>query len=319
MTRLRLVYRSYGGENRKNRPFFYNKLLTLTSFIRAAAQVPEAEVIFLNDGPIPQARLDLMNRYGTPHPIEGGPNGLRASYRYGLKLPDKLGWPDEDVVAYVEDDYLFTEDAFIALADAADQLPEVSYFALYGARPESDEPADREFHGVPHSWSAQPDLVAGGRRWVNIASTTSTFCARVGALREDLPIFWQCMIPFRKRFLDHETCLLYQGLVPYRGMELLTGLPDDYVPSARGVVRTVFLVPFRIGLNIRARRQKDPHYLYAVTPNLTNHLEEGVMNQDQDWPAEAAGVAAWAQDQQLDEVSATIRQVLSEPGVTGPS
>jgi hypothetical protein len=161
--------------------------------------------------------------------------------------------------------------------------------------------------------------VAGGRLWVNIASTTSTFCARIGALRQDLPIFWQCMVPFRKRFLDHETCLLYQGHVPYRGLELLTGLPDDYVASARGVVRAVFLVPFRIALNIRARRQKDPHYLYAVTPNLTTHLEEGVMNQDQDWPAEAAKVAAWAQEQQLDEVSSTIRRVLSESGVAGPS
>jgi hypothetical protein len=44
-----------------------------------------------------------------------------------------------------------------------------------------------------------------------------------------------------------------------------------------------------------------------------------VMNQDQDWPAEAAKVAAWAQEQQLDEVSSTIRRVLSESGVAGPS
>jgi hypothetical protein len=310
--RLRLVYRSYGGENRKNRPAYYSKLLTLTSFVRAAVQTPDADVIFLNDGPIPAERLAIMERYGTVVQIENGPVGMRNSYRRGLEMPDQLGWPDDDVVAYVEDDYLFTDDAFVALDEAVRGLPEASYFGLHGARPEPGDAEGRARHGLPKKWHAQPDRVVGERRWRNIASTTSTFCARVGPLRADQPIFRQCMVPFRRRFLDHETCLLYQGQVPYHGLELLTGLPGDYVPSARGAIRTLFLFPFRIALNATARRQLEPHYLYALIPNATTHLEEGVISEDQDWIAEAAKVAVWAEEQALNGASASIREVLAD-------
>jgi hypothetical protein len=40
---LRLVYRSYGGENTKRRPHYYSKVLTLTSFVQAAQRVPGAD------------------------------------------------------------------------------------------------------------------------------------------------------------------------------------------------------------------------------------------------------------------------------------
>ena len=60
----RLVYRSYGGENRKQRPDYYSKVLTLTSFVRAAARLPAADIIFLNDGPVPGDRLAIMERFG---------------------------------------------------------------------------------------------------------------------------------------------------------------------------------------------------------------------------------------------------------------
>jgi hypothetical protein len=252
-----------------------------------------------------------MERYGHVHQIEGGPVGMRKSYRYGLLLPDHLGWPDEDVVSFVEDDYLFTEDAFVALDDAARQLPQASYFTLHGRRPMTDDIAERNEFGLPDAWRPQPDYRIGDRLWLNVASTTSTFGARVGPLRQDLPIFWQCMIPFRNRYLDHETSLIYQGNVPYRGIDLLTGLPGDFVPSLRGVARTLFLVPFRVALNIRGRRQKEAHYLYALSPNATTHLEEGVISPDQDWPVEADKVATWADEQSLTTASTTIRRVLS--------
>lgn len=39
-----LVLRSYGGENHKNTPPWYSETLAMTSFVRAVAEVPEAEV-----------------------------------------------------------------------------------------------------------------------------------------------------------------------------------------------------------------------------------------------------------------------------------
>ena len=61
---LHLVYRSYGGENLKRRPFYYSKMLALISFVRAATKVRDAELLFLNDGPIPDDKLAVMSRYG---------------------------------------------------------------------------------------------------------------------------------------------------------------------------------------------------------------------------------------------------------------
>lgn len=291
---LHLVYRSYGGENRKRRPGYYSKLLTLSSFVRAAAQLPDADVVFVNDGPIPETRLAIMKSRGRILSIGDAPSGMRASYTYALGLPDREGWADEDVVMYLEDDYLFTEHAFIALDDAATHLPEASYFALYGERPDYLELADRRRFSVPEGWHPQPDLVTRGRTWFNQASTTSTFGARVSALRSDLDIFEQCMRPFRKRFLDHESCLLVQGAIPYHGWQLVAGLPGDFEPSLRNIARAIVLVPYRFALNRRARKQLRPHLLYAVTPNEATHLEHPVISPDRDWESLAHDVQCWA-------------------------
>ena len=294
-----LVYRSYGGENRKRRPDYYSKVLTLTSFVRAASRLPQAEIIFLNDGPVPAERLAIMERFGRVVQLADEPQGLRASYRAALLLSTTELWPDDDVVSYVEDDYLFTEDAFLALAEATAELPQASYFAVYGDRPDDSNPGVTITHSLRHDWAPMPDLVVGDRVWFNRASITSTFSARVGALRADLPVFLACMRPFRKRFLDHETCLIYQGYVPYHGRELLLGLAGDFVPSVRGVVRTVVLVPFRIALNRLARRRSAAHLLYVLTPNEATHLEHPVISPDRDWQAVAIEVTQWATGHRL--------------------
>jgi glycosyl transferase family 2 len=308
---LRLVYRSYGGENTKRRPHYYSKLLTLTSFVQAAQRVSGVEVIFLNDGPIPANRLAIMSRFGEVIQIADQPQGLRASYRAALAMAQTKPWPDHDVVSFVEDDYLFTPDALGYLVEAAAGLPEASYFSLYGNRPDYADPKVRVEHSLPRSWSPAPDIRVGTRVWYNRAGIASTFAARVGVLRADIPIFLQCMLPFRRRFLDHETCLIYQGFVPYYGWELLLGLPEDFTPSVRGVLRTIVLIPFRIALNVRARRQREPHLLYTLTPNEATHLEHPVMSADQDWEAVAAQVADWAEANGLAAPAASIRDSLA--------
>ena len=289
-----LVYRSYGGENRKQRPHYYSKLLTLTSFVRAASRIAEADITFLNDGPIPADRLAIMERFGRVVQLAETAQGMRASYRAALLLSTTEPWSDDDVVSYVEDDYLFTEDAFLALTEATAELAQVSYFTLYGDRPDYSDPNVRIARSLPKHWSAAPDLRAGGRVWFNLAAIASTFSARVGVLRADLPVFFACMRPFRRRFLDHETCLIYQGYVPYHGRELLLGLPGDFVPSLRGVARAVFLVPFRIALNRLARRHRAANLLYALTPNEATHLEHPVISPDRNWAAVAHDVTRWA-------------------------
>jgi hypothetical protein len=308
---LHLVYRSYGGENLKRRPFYYSKMLALISFVRAATEVEDAELLFLNDGPIPDDKLNVMRRYGRVAETGEEAKGMRASYRAALDLVTTESWTDDDVVCYVEDDYLFMADALIALTEAVAALPEASYFSFYGTRADYDDPLERIEQGVPRDWKAQPDRRIGDRVWFNRASIASTFAARVGILREDLPIFIQCMRPFRHRYLDHETCLLYQGFVPYHGLEFFFGLPGDFEPGLRGVIRGAVLVPFRIALNLRARRQRTSHLLYTVTPNLATHLEHPVISPDRDWAAVAEEVAQWAEDNGLEASSSAIRERLS--------
>ena len=308
---LHLVYRSYGGENLKRRPFYYSKMLALISFVRAATKVRDAELLFLNDGPIPDDKLAVMSRYGRVVQTGEQAKGMRVSYRAALDLVTTESWTDDDVVYYVEDDYLFTADALIALTEAVAALPEASYFSLYGPLADYDDPLERIEHAVPRDWKAQPNRCVGEQVWFNRASITSTFGARVGILREDLPIFIQCMRPFRHRLLDHETCIIYQGFVPYHGSEFFFGLPGDFELGLRGVARAVVLVPFRIALNLRARRQRTPHLLYTVTPNLATHLEHPVISPDRDWVAVAEEVAQWAEDNKMDAPSSAIRKRLS--------
>jgi hypothetical protein len=261
-------------------------MLALISFVRAATEVKGAELLLLNDGPTPDDKLAVMRRYGRVAQTGEKAKGLRASYRAALELVTTESWTDDDVICDIEDDYLVMADALIALAEAVPGLPDASYFSLYGAQPNYDDPLERIELGVLRDWKAHPDRRVGDPVWFNRASVTSTFAARVGILREDLPIFIQCLPPFlRRRILDHETCLLYQGFVPYHRWEFRFGLPGDFEISLRCVVRATVLVPLRIALNLRAHRQGTPHLLYTVTPNLATHLERPVISPDRDWVA----------------------------------
>ena len=287
---IRLVYRSYGGENRKSRPVYYSKLLALASFVRAA-EAADLSITFINDGPIPADRKALMARRGELVPIANGPAGMRTSYLTGLHQATERNWADDDVAYFCEDDYLHTIDAFATLTAAAEQLPQVAYFTLHGAR--KREPAV----DFPHGWRPQPDLTAANIGWSHIPSTTSTFGGRVGAVKQDMGIFRQCMRPFRRTFLDHETCLLYQGYPPYNLPEIFTGLPEHRSSGFASIAKTAVLVPFRVGMNVRAlTRRSSPHLLYAPDRNLACHLENDVISPGVDWPTVASETREWAAD-----------------------
>jgi hypothetical protein len=286
---LRMVYRSYGGENMKSRPPFYSKLLALASFVHAA-EAADAEVTFLNDGPLPADRAALMAGRGEIISIAGGPIGLRGSYIKSLGMPADKGWPPDDLVYFCEDDYLHTADAFTRLAAAAELIPSASYFALHGDLPRSSD----EF---PPKWKRRPDATVEDSTWTNIPSTTSTFGGRVGAIADDMPIFKQCMRPFRRSFLDHETCLLYQGFGPYNLRGLFTGSKERRGEGVAAVAKHAVLLPFRVGMNARAlTRRRQPHLLYAPDSNLACHLETEHMSPGVDWEDVARTTAIWADD-----------------------
>lgn len=293
---VHLIYRSYGGDNRKSRPEWFSKHLAAASFARAA-ETAGLSVHWLNDGPVPEALSALFRQFGDIQTIAGGPVGMRGSYVTALRLAARSDWPDEDVVYFCEDDYLHRPDALVALQAVAENA-DVSYVGLHGGTPEYANVQEYPggFH-YPRDWNPQPDIEAGGHRWVHGVSTTSTFGARLGALRADMGVFRQAMFPFRKRFLDHETAVIYQGRYPYHGKEYLLGAPGDFVPGLRGIARAAVLVPVRLGLTLTASRHANsPHLLYIAAPNLATHAELGIMNPGRDWDALAADTRTWALD-----------------------
>ena len=281
---LRLVYRLYGGQNRKNRPDYFDKGTCLASFL-VAARTADAEAVVLADGPLPAPWRELAERGARVIDIPGGPVGLRGSYWSALRLPDRLGWPDDDVVYFCEDDYLHRPEAFVALRSATESIPAAGYFALYASTPDNPT-ADGS---TPWGWRPAPDAMVDGQRWVNVPSTTSTHGVRLGALRADLGIIRQGMIPYPERFLDHEILMVCQGALPYSPAEIVLGrAATRFRTGYRAVAANCVLTPFRLAFELRAlTRRRQPHLLYASDPNLACHLETPMLAPQVDWPAVA--------------------------------
>ena len=292
---VRPIYRSYGGENLKGRPAYYSKALCLASFLQAVEHA-SVRPVFLNDGPIDSDLVALMTRHGDVVQLGDRPLGMRASYRAALEHPLKASWSDSDVAYFCEDDYLHRPEAFTVLGEAADSIPEAAYFALYGGTRHHPVFGPGVPLRFPPGWRHRPDVVVSGSTWVNIPSTASTFGARVSALRDDLGIMRQGMVPYRSRLLDHETCLAVQGQRPYTAKEVLIGpAATRFRHGPQAVAENVVLSPFRLAFNLRSlSRRRRPHLLYAADPNLACHLETTFMSPGVDWDAEAVRSAEWA-------------------------
>ncbi len=306
--RVHLVYRLYAGENRKGRPDFYGKRVSLASFLLAARTAQAADpnggydVTVLADGPIPADVRALVETLGIVVDIPGGPTGMRGSYRAAMAEPDRAGWTDEDVVYFSEDDYLHVPEAFLGLRSAARTIPSAHYFALYASTPNNPAFGPGVPWGAPSAFRAAPEVVVDGITWVNVPSTASTFGARIGTLRRDMGIIRQGMVPHRNRLLDHETCLVYQGCLPYRPIDLVLGpVGNRFYSGWRAVAANTVFTPFRVAFQLRSlTRRRDRHLLYAADPNVACHLETEFMSPGRDWRAVAARAADWAAEQDFD-------------------
>jgi hypothetical protein len=291
---LRLVYRSYGGENLKNRPPYYGKRLALLSFLRAVQPVRDtAEVVFVNDGPVSPEIAELQAGAGRVLELPGV--GLRGSYLFALRLPKTLGWSDDDLVWFSEDDYLYRPEALANLVAAAQALPEADYFALFGATP--THVPDAVLPLPPRGWRYTVAGEVDGVRWERILSTTSSFGGRVAAIKADLGIFKFCMVPHKNMFRDHDTCVVVQGFEPHPYAELARALVLRGDRTARQWVRDTVMLPFLVATNLRAHRRPANRRLFvAAVPNQVTHLEVGSVAVGTDWEQVAAEVQRWAGD-----------------------
>ena len=289
---LHVIYRSYGGENRKGRPDYYSKMLSLASLVRSFREVApgQAELIFLNDGPIPADRLRLMEMSGQV--LARSKLGLRGSMREALALPTARGWPVSDLVWLSEDDYLYLPRALPDLIAAAEACSDAAYFGLYaliGSRLPSggtfEDPAR-----VPKGWRQSEPVLVRGHAWRRALSTASTFGARVGPLVADRMMMLLAMRTGGA--WDHTTSLMYQGFSPYP-IRALRHSFHDAAGTNNWPHRAAVLVA-RLGLNVyQAARRATPVQLVAADPSLATHLETQYLAQGTDWRAAAEDTQSW--------------------------
>jgi hypothetical protein len=291
---IHIVYRSYGGENKKGRPNYYTKLIALLSTIRAfqTLETGSAELIFLNDGPIPADRLNAMKCVGEI--IQRSNLGLEGSMKAALALPASRGWKDDELVWFAEDDYLYLPHAFADLLRAAELFPQAAYFGLYaqiGDRLPNGTITDER---VPKNWKDSQVTMVNGHPWRRALSTTSTFGARVRPLNEDRQLMKAAMASGGA--FDHTICLMYQGFTPYSLFAL-----TDPVRSARNAkdwLRRVAISAVRVGLNAYHLTQGlvggSARILVASEPALSTHLEIPFLAAGNDWESVALSTKEWA-------------------------
>lgn len=172
---LHIFYRSTGGDNKKNRPPYYSKMLCLRSFLGAFEPVRgRAEITFVNDGPMPDDRLAIMERYGKIVSFPG--LGNSPSYRETLALAVAL--PPDSLVYFAEDDYLYMPQALEKLLAAFDEIPAAEYVTLF-------DHMDRYTRSDDSRRGYSRLYLAGGLHWRTVESTCMTFGARVRTLQSD--------------------------------------------------------------------------------------------------------------------------------------
>jgi len=288
---LSIVYRSHGGENLKARPPYYSKLLALTSVVRAAHESGlSPRLIFSNDGPIPADRLDVMRAWGRVAQVDKGSN--RESYRAAIGMVTSSSWPSDDVVWFAEDDYLYRPESFRMLMAAAAAIPQADYLSMVGGGALDQASPRTATRRHPRRGAADvPDAIdVAGVSWFRGVSTTSTFGARLGVLREDARLLRQ--LPYSGGAWDHTTCLTVQGRQPFSWAEVR----GDLQPGGSGaaLARGAFRASVRAGTNLRSLRRPDRRrLLYLCDPVGTRHLELPGAADGLDWERVADETRAW--------------------------
>jgi len=177
--RLHVIYRICALESPKPRPLWYSKLTCLKSLMNALDKLPDATLWIISDGDLPT--YFPLDYFGLPRTeLFRAKNkfvGNCESFLYSLHRA--LQYPDDDVVYFVEDDYLHLPMALVKLIESFEYG--FSYATLYD-HPARYDRSDLEDQRNPalECWNTH--------HWRTIESICMTFAARVGNLREDQDI-----------------------------------------------------------------------------------------------------------------------------------
>ncbi|WP_369140780.1 hypothetical protein [Modestobacter versicolor] len=304
-SRLRILYRHYGGDNDKPRPEYYSKMLALASMLRAVEALDvEPEIVYINDAVSPGPILSLMEQTGEVVPVRGGSDA--KSYRAMIDRevarpasPDQFLW-------FSEDDYLYRRDALQLLTSGLAALPGADYVTMYGSRSlDVASSGPRAVSFAPGGAEGDPGaaITVDGVQWYRAFASTSTYGTRLGTLREDRRLLVLCANsggPW-----DRTTSQVLAGYRPFGLAELREDvLPRGSVSAAdrgKGLARAAM----RVAVTARSlRRQSRRRTLFAADPELISHMEvhdsttrtvPSAQSAATDWAAIAAETVNWAE------------------------
>jgi hypothetical protein len=186
---IRILYRTCARENQKQRPGWYSKARCLASLMDARRQLPRTAFTIVSDGPPPPEVLGGTDRERDVTVLPGVGNAESFLIAFSIAA----SWPSDDVVYFVEDDYLHTPDALSKLEEAVGEVP-FDYITLYD-HPDRYLPTNHPRHDLPLLTDAL--YTSRSHQWRTVESTCMTFAARVRTLREDFDAFMTYVIPKR--------------------------------------------------------------------------------------------------------------------------
>lgn len=212
-----VFYRTCSIENKAPRPSWYSKELCLKSIIIAfnllQNQVP-ASFTVLHDGEMNRNREWSQVLKQTVEPrgqiIEQSHRGNSASFMESIYRGTML--PEDEIIIFSEDDYLWLTPALIGLFHALTELP-ADYATAYDhpVRYQPDYSLDADY---PH-WHNYI-YITEERHWRQQESTCMTFATEVSTLKNDVEYFEKYQDNGKGSPEDRELFREMQGLGPYR-------------------------------------------------------------------------------------------------------
>ncbi|WP_428235437.1 hypothetical protein [Gracilimonas sp.] len=179
--KIHFIYRSAPGDSKSEaRPVYFDKKHCLISFIHSVQALPDknrGDLIFLNDGNIDSSIIEIMETVNSSiETLEGVGNS--PSLRFAHHLVLKSNWPEEDLVYFAEDDYLYRNEAFQYMLHAAEDISEAHYFTLY------DHP-DRYTRNDDVNDGLSKILKSRDLHWRTVESTCQSYGVRLQSFKKD--------------------------------------------------------------------------------------------------------------------------------------
>jgi hypothetical protein len=173
-------YRLYQGDNAKGRPSFYSKSLAFASFLQGYSILKcDKHLVLMLDG------NELTSEYKR---LAGSHlddlyylSGVGNCTAY-LKLLDVIQMYRRYDYFYIsEDDYLYTENAFVEMLRALNSIANIDYISLY------DHPDRYNRHDNRSALKGDRIYLSGDWHWRTVESTCMTFGGHVTSFCKDLP------------------------------------------------------------------------------------------------------------------------------------